>query len=90
MQFRLRGLSWRAVARDIGVSPQAVQHTASGRPSVPIERAISALLGLEPEQLFPEHWSPEGRRIPVERTSLHKAKHSVVSLPRHVQTREVA
>lgn len=90
MQLRLRGWSWRAVARDLGVSPQAVQHTASGRPSVPIERSLAARLGVTPQQLFPEHWSPEGRRIPVERTSLHKAKHSAVSAARHVQTREVA
>lgn len=88
MQLRLRGLSWSAVARQIGVSTQAVQQTASGRPSVPIERILAAHLGLTPRHLFDEHWTPDGVRIPVERASLHKAQNSDFAKRRHVQNRE--
>jgi len=90
MQLRLAGLSWRGLARDLCVSPQAVQQTAAGRPSVPIERALAARLGLSPQQLFPEHWTSAGVRIPVERASLHKAQHSDIAKVRHGKNHEAA
>ncbi|MCJ8142926.1 helix-turn-helix domain-containing protein [Ancylobacter sp. A5.8] len=90
MQLRLRGLSWLAVSRSLGVSPQAIQQAAAGRPSIPIERALADLLGVNAQELFAEHWTSKGLRIPHERSSLHKAKHSDSHPIRHVQKREVA
>lgn len=90
MRLRLAGLSWRSLARQIGVSPQAVQQTASGRPSIPIERALAEAIDVPPTALFAEHWTPAGVRIPNERTSLHRAKSTARGAGVHVQTREVA
>ncbi|MDR6952640.1 lambda repressor-like predicted transcriptional regulator [Ancylobacter sp. 3268] len=90
MQLRLRGLSWLELARRIEVSSQAVQQTAAGRPSIPIERALADQLGVEPEELFPEHWSPTGERIPKERAALHRAKNTRFATSHHVEKKGAA
>jgi len=90
MQLKLVGSSWTSFASLIGVTPQAVQKTAGGAPSLPIETALARALGLSPQQLFREHWTGAGVRIPKERASLHRAKDTASSAPRHVEKREVA
>ncbi|MFT0860600.1 helix-turn-helix domain-containing protein [Ancylobacter sp. G4_0304] len=90
MRLRLAGHTWRSLARQIGVSHQAIQQTASGRSSIPIEEALARTLGFTAQELFPEHWSTDGARIPVERPAFWRAKNNVLQPPVHVQKREVA
>ncbi|WP_416347148.1 helix-turn-helix domain-containing protein [Castellaniella sp.] len=90
MHLRLRGLSWREVARQAGVSPQSIQQTASGRPSLPIEKILATAIGVSPRALFPEHWAATGARIPNERPSAGRAQDSSTRAPVHVENRESA
>lgn len=90
MQLKLVGSSWTSFAAEIGVTRQAVQATAAGAPSLPIENALASKLGVTPEALFPERWTSAGARIPKQRTELHRAKNSPSAAPRHVEKREVA
>ena len=64
-QLRLRGLTFRAVARALGVSHQAVSLAALGTPSARIEAALAKAISVPPARLFPEHYAANGRRIPV-------------------------
>ena len=90
MQLKLVGSSWTSLAKEIGVTRQAVQATAAGAPSLPIERALAAALGVTPQALFPEHWTSAGARIPKQRTLLHRAKNSRSSEPCHGKSVEAA
>ncbi|MFT0861662.1 helix-turn-helix domain-containing protein [Ancylobacter sp. G4_0304] len=90
MQLKLAGSSWTALAREIGVTRQAVQYAAGGQPSQFIERVLAAKIGVRPEDLFPEHWTSAGVRIPISQPLLQRAKHSDSASVRHVQSREVA
>ena len=56
----------------------------------PIERTLANLLSVEPEQLFPEHWSPAGERIPKERAALHRAKNTRFVTSHHVEKKGAA
>lgn len=76
MQLKLRGFSWTSLGKSLGVSRQAVEKTALGSPSLPIEHALASSLGLTPQALFPEHWTSAGARIPPQRPLLHRAKNS--------------
>ncbi|MBS7540642.1 helix-turn-helix domain-containing protein [Ancylobacter lacus] len=90
MRLRLVGLTWRSLARQIGVSPQVVQQTAAGAPSIPVEEAIAAAIGIAPRDLFHEHWTKSGDRIPIARPGLHKAKSSRPRAAAHAQKSEAA
>jgi len=61
-QLRLRGSSLTRIAKEEGVSLQAVSN-ALMMPSSFIEPAIAAALGLTVEQLFPERFDAMGQRL---------------------------
>ena len=65
-QLRLRGSSLRKVADRLGVSHQSCS-TALLAPSERIEIAIAEELGIPVQRLFPDRFSPEGRRLPQSR-----------------------
>ena len=55
-QLRLRGTTLSAMARELGVSRQAMGQTlASSYPR--LERAIAARLGMEPWDIWPERYA---------------------------------
>ncbi|KAA5604034.1 hypothetical protein F1188_17740 [Roseospira marina] len=62
-QLRLRNLSFRAIARQEGVSHQAVCAAARGSSSRPLQEALAAALGLTPQALFPELYDEAGQRL---------------------------
>lgn len=90
MQLRLNGLTWRGLARHIGVSPQAIQQTAGGRPSLPIEEVLATAIGVNAKALFPEHWAPNGTRIPKGRPHLRRAQDTSARPGSHAQNSRVA
>lgn len=56
-QLELRGESFATIARELGVSRQAVQRALNER-RPRMERAIAAKLGLKPADLWPERYDP--------------------------------
>lgn len=61
-QLRLRGTSLRRLAADHGVSQQAMSHALTASSSH-LEAVIAEALGLMPEQLFPERFDAQGKRL---------------------------
>lgn len=61
-QLRNRGWSLSRIARDEGVSVQAVS-SALMVSSSHLQNVIAGLLDLEPRDLFPEYFDPAGRRL---------------------------
>jgi Ner family transcriptional regulator len=61
-QLRIRGKSFRSLAAEAGVSPQAVTH-AILNPSSYLEPLIAEAIGLTAPELFPERFDPTGRRL---------------------------
>lgn len=61
-QLRLRGNSLRRLAREQGVSHQAMS-AALMAPNSHLEPVIAAALGLTPTQLFPERFDRLGNRL---------------------------
>ena len=72
------------------ISRQAIQSTAAGTPSLPIENALAVKLGVTPQALFPEHWTSVGTRIPKQRAELHRAQNSCFATAHHVEKRGAA
>lgn len=62
VNLRLRGTSLRRLAVENGVSQQAMSH-ALGNPSSHLETVIAEALGLTPQQLFPERFTEDGKRL---------------------------
>jgi Ner family transcriptional regulator len=62
----IRGSSFAAIARELGVSRRAVS-IAMRAPSERIELALADELGLPVHRLFPERYTPSGRRLHVSR-----------------------
>ncbi|WP_052465019.1 helix-turn-helix domain-containing protein [Geoalkalibacter subterraneus] len=54
-QLELRGESFATIARELGVSRQAVGRAMTDR-RPRMERAIAAKLGMPPEQIWPERY----------------------------------
>lgn len=54
-QLRIRGSSLSQLARDLGVTRQAVRNALSSR-YPRMERVIAAEIGLEPEIIWPERY----------------------------------
>lgn len=73
-QLKLRGSSLSALGREIGVSHQAVAWAAYGRPALDTETAIAAKIGVDPRDLFPEHYDEQGERIPLARPTSRKRR----------------
>lgn len=61
-QLRLRGTSLRQVAIAAGVSPQGLSRALT-QPSQKSEQIIAKALGLKVEDLFPERFDDDGRRL---------------------------
>jgi len=55
-QLEIRGLSFATIAREIGVSRQAVRK-ALDKPSRRMEQAIAGKIGISPEKLWPERYA---------------------------------
>lgn len=54
-QLRMRGSSLSQLARDLGVTRQAVRNALSSR-YPRMERVIAAEIGLDPETIWPERY----------------------------------
>ena len=65
-QLRLRGSSLRKIADRLGVSHQSCS-IALMAPSERIEIAIAEELDIPVQALFPDRFTPEGRRLPQSR-----------------------
>lgn len=63
-QLKLRGTNVRRLARKWGVSPSAIQNALTS-PSSHLEVAIAKMLGLTPQQLFPERFDANGQRLHI-------------------------
>lgn len=61
-QLRLRGSSFSELARELGVSRQAIGQ-ALLVPSSHLEPAIADALGITVRQLFPDRYDASGRRL---------------------------
>lgn len=62
-QLRIRGLSYREIARREGVSHQAVSAAALGGGYRHLQEAIAAVLSLTPQTLWPELYDGHGERL---------------------------
>ena len=60
--LRLKGSSFAQIARDLDITPQAVQQATrvSNRRA---QEAMAAKLDMAPQTLFPEWYHPDGTRI---------------------------
>ncbi len=70
-QLRIRGLSLKALGHEVGVTQQAMSAALTG-PNFHLEPVIAAALGLTAQQLFPERFTPSGRRIGHTRPPMRK------------------
>lgn len=57
-QLRLRGSSLSKLARDLGVTRQAVRNALASR-YPRMERVIAAEIGLDPQTIWPERYPPD-------------------------------
>lgn len=73
-QLKLKGSSWRALAKELGCTHQAVAWAAAGNASLEIEQAIAAKIGVSHVDLFPEHFDERGVRVPLARSRQRKGK----------------
>jgi lambda repressor-like predicted transcriptional regulator len=62
-QLRIRGLSYRELARREGVSHQAFSQAALGGGSQYLQETLAHALDLRPQALFPELYDAGGRRL---------------------------
>lgn len=90
MQLRIQGHTYRSFGQLHGVSHQAVQATAAGKPSKRIEDLLAAVCGLPPAALWWEHYAESGARIPVERATSRAADPSTPCGGVHVESDEAA
>lgn len=65
-QLKIRGLTLSSVAREQGVSQQALGAALSS-PSQALEEAIACAVQRYATELFPERFAPDGRRLHVTR-----------------------
>jgi lambda repressor-like predicted transcriptional regulator len=71
-QLKLKGLSLSSLARDVGVTRQALS-VALQQPSANIEPLIATAVGVTPEDLFPERFE-NGHRLHKVRSTLRCLK----------------
>lgn len=60
--IRKRGITMNELARERGLPPSTVRN-ALARPVFSGELAIAKFLGVPPHELWPDRWTPDGRRI---------------------------
>lgn len=71
-QRRARGLNWKTVASEAGVSASTLTRMAQGRrPDVDGLAALSAWAGLEPGNFIPDHDSSRERIEPLAAISVY-------------------
>lgn len=85
-QLRLRGTTLSALARELGVSRQALGQTlVTSYPRM--ERAIAARLGMEPWDIWPERYARRQVKVPGNKrlASCHvkKTKHNTATQGRN-------
>jgi len=61
-QLRLRGSSLAKIARELGINRHNCHNALVRRPYPRVQRAMAAKLGLQPHQLWPEWYHPDGTR----------------------------
>lgn len=86
-QLKLRGTNFRALAREHGVSPQAVSQAVM-LPSERLELVLAETLGMRVQDLFPERYDRRGVRTCQRRP--RAANPTAGDKPRNVEDREVA
>ena len=64
-QLRLRGSSFSKLARDLGVTRQAVRNALMVR-YPRMERVIANEIGLHPQTIWPERYRVDGHRYPAD------------------------
>lgn len=64
-QLRLRGSSFSKLARELGVTRQAVRNALMTR-YPRMERAIANEIGLHPHAIWPERYRVDGHRYPAD------------------------
>lgn len=84
-QLKIRGLSFSSLARDEGVSPQAMA-AALLVPSSHLEEVIARALDLTARELFPERFAGGGRR----RSGTRSPNRNSVAATRNIQDGEAA
>lgn len=80
-QLRIRGASLRALAKEEGVTHQAMS-AALMAPNVHLEPVIAKALDMSAEALFPERFDAAGRRV----TRTRPMKRIMESAPGNVET----
>ncbi|MGB0695400.1 MAG: helix-turn-helix domain-containing protein [Rhodospirillaceae bacterium] len=68
-QLWKRGKNLSSLARDEGVTPQALSACLVS-PNAGLERVVASALDVSVEKLFPERFREDGGRIPVQRGSV--------------------
>lgn len=87
-QLRLRGASFRALARQHDYSHTAFSNVAKGLPNEAIEALLAAIIGVPAKALFPEHYRDSGERIPLARSWRRKSTPLIPQ--RNVYSREAS
>jgi Ner family transcriptional regulator len=58
-QLRIRGTSMAALARQLRVTDRAIRN-AKSTPYPRVERSLAKALSLDPAEIWPERWNPDG------------------------------
>ncbi|RJF94843.1 hypothetical protein D3874_03240 [Oleomonas cavernae] len=89
-RLKCKGSNFRALARELGCSHQAISIAAGGMPSRHIELALAARIGVRQQELFPEHYDKNGRRLPLARSTERIGKGSRPAAQHNVEKTEAA
>ena len=84
--LRIRGKSLSSLARDLGVSRQAVFSAVKlANPGTRIAQAIADALGMPPATLFPERFDENGQPVALQKRGRKKLIHKVRIAEKHLQ-----
>lgn len=89
-RLRRNGLSFAALARNAGVSQQAVHQAAMGGISERLEALIAEAIGLAPKALFAERYTKNGGRLGIGKSTKRLGKNSGSTEPHNVEKPEAA
>lgn len=93
-QFGLRGRSLASVAREVGIKKDTL-YVVWSRPYPRMERVLAELLGITPQEMFPDRYDAAGkpaRRIgrPPKKSASNKAKNNSRATPCNDKANEAA